>query len=70
MILQNFRGRFLIVRNLPLVLSDCYLSDVPLFFALHISCVMVPIGQYTHQERGLNKTIVTNPSTVEVSITL
>lgn len=30
---------------------------------------MVPIGQYTHHERGRNSTIVTNPSTVEVSIT-
>lgn len=38
--------------------------------ALQISCVMVPIGQYTHHERGLNKSMVTKPSTVEVSITL
>ena len=41
-----------------------------LCFALQISCVIVPMGQYTHQERGLNSSIVTNPSTVEVSITL
>ena len=39
-------------------------------FALQISCVIVPIGQYTHQERGLNNIMVKNPSTVEVSITL
>ena len=45
-------------------------GDGAMFFALHISCVMVPIGQYTHQERGLNKTMVKKPSTVEVSITL
>lgn len=38
--------------------------------ALQISCVMVPIGQYTHHERGLNKSMVKKPSTVEVSITL
>ena len=30
---------------------------------------MVPIGQYTHQDRGRNNTIVTNPRTVEVSMT-
>ena len=41
-----------------------------LIFPLQMSCVIVPIGQYTHQERGLNNSIVTNPSTVEVSITL
>ena len=35
-----------------------------------ISWVMVPIGQYTHHERGLKSTIVTSPSTVEVSMTL
>lgn len=38
--------------------------------ALQISCVIVPIGQYTHHERGLNNIIVTNPSTVDVSMTL
>ena len=38
--------------------------------ALQISCVIVPMGQYTHQLRGLNSTIVIRPSTVEVSITL
>ncbi len=40
------------------------------FLALHINCVIVPIGQYTHQERGLNKSIVRKPRIVEVSITL
>ena len=45
------------------------LSHVPAF-ALHINCVIVPIGQYTHQLLGLNNTIVTNPSTVDVSMTL
>ena len=40
------------------------------FFALQISWVIVPMGQYTHQLRGLNRTMVTSPSTVEVSITL
>ena len=30
---------------------------------------MVPIGQYTHHDRGRNNTIVKRPSTVEVSIT-
>ena len=39
-----------------------------LLFALQISWVMVPMGQYTHQLRGLNRTMVTSPSTVEVSI--
>ena len=49
----------------------CYgsLTDLP-FFALQMSWVMVPMGQYTHQERGLNSSMVTKPSTVEVSITL
>ena len=36
----------------------------------HTSWVMVPIGQYTHQLRGLNSTMVIRPRTVEVSITL
>lgn len=40
------------------------------YFILQISWVMVPIGQYMHQERGLNKIIVTSPKTVEVSMTL
>jgi len=35
-----------------------------------MSWVMVPMGQYTHQLRGLKGIIVINPSTVEVSITL
>ena len=39
-------------------------------FALQINCVIVPIGQYTHQLRGLNSAIVIKPSTVDVSITL
>ena len=45
-------------------------SALPCARALHIICVMVPIGQYTHQERGLNSTMVTMPSTVDVSMTL
>ena len=58
-----------------MILKVCQLAyycfcDVVTFFALHISCVIVPMGQYTHQERGLNKAMVRNPSTVEVSITL
>lgn len=58
-----------------MILKVCQLvyycfCDVVTFFALHISCVIVPMGQYTHQERGLNKAMVRNPSTVEVSITL
>ena len=44
--------------------ADCFL-----FFALQIICVIVPIGQYTHQLLGLNKSMVSKPSTVEVSIT-
>ena len=43
--------------------------DLPAF-ALQMSWVMVPIGQQTHQLRGLNSTMVARPSTVEVSITL
>lgn len=39
-------------------------------FTLQINCVIVPIGQYTHQLRGLNKIIVMKPNIVEVSITL
>lgn len=35
-----------------------------------MSCVIVPIGQYTHQLLGLNNTIVINPKIVEVNITL
>lgn len=41
-----------------------------LFFNLHIICVMVPMGQYTHQLLGLYKTMVIRPKIVEVSITL
>ncbi len=41
-----------------------------LLFALHIIWVMVPMGQYTHQLRGLNRTMVISPRIVEVSITL
>ena len=44
--------------------------DAVMFLALQISWVMVPIGQYTHHERGLNKIMVTKPNTVEVSMTL
>ena len=47
-----------------MLFAGCYLDEEPAFLALHISCVMVPIGQYTHQERGLNSIIVTKPSTV------
>ncbi len=47
-----------------------YFCDQVTCLALQISCVMVPIGQYTHQERGLNKSMVTNPRTVDVSIML
>ena len=39
------------------------------FLALHMSWVMVPIGQYTHQLLGLKSTIVIRPRTVEVSMT-
>lgn len=49
---------------------NSYFCDEFLLLTLHISCVMVPIGQYTHQERGLNSAMVRIPSTVEVSITL
>ena len=42
----------------------------PLSRARHTSWVMVPMGQYTHQVRGRKNTMVTRPSTVEVSITL
>lgn len=38
--------------------------------ALQISWVMVPMGQYTHQDRGLKSTMVTSPRMVEVSMTL
>ena len=49
----------------------CLLKDYAFpFRALQISWVMVPIGQYTHQLRGLNSTMVISPRTVEVSITL
>ena len=37
---------------------------------IQIPCVIVPMGQYTHQDLGRNRTMVTKPSTVEVSITL
>ena len=50
--------------------SECCTACFHLHFALQINCVMVPMGQYTHQLRGLNSTIVTNPNTVDVSITL
>ena len=35
-----------------------------------VNCVMVPIGQYTHHDRGLNNTMVIRPSIVEVSMML
>ena len=38
--------------------------------AVQISCVAIPIGQYTHHDRGRNRAIVMRPSTVEVSMTL
>ena len=54
----------------PKALFYIHLPSNYLFFILHIACVMVPIGQYTHHERGLNNTIVTIPNMVEVSIIL
>ena len=50
--------------------SHCPAGRSFLLFALQISWVMVPMGQYTHQLRGLNRTMVASPSTVEVSMTL
>ena len=50
--------------------SPCLAGRSFLLFALQISWVMVPMGQYTHQLRGLNRTMVASPSTVEVSMTL
>ncbi len=32
-------------------------------------CVIVPIGQYTHQDRGRNRTMVKRPKTVDVIMT-
>ena len=67
-------GRFGLSRKKDVPGSVSYFAygfcDVVTFLALHISWVMVPIGQYTHQERGLYKIMVKSPSTVEVSITL
>lgn len=37
---------------------------------LQIVWVMVPMGQYTHQDLGLKKTMVISPNRVEVSIRL
>ena len=45
-------------------------AQEPAAWALHIICVMVPMGQYTHQERGRNRTMVARPRMVEVSMTL
>ena len=47
-----------------------FFCDETACFPLHMSCVIVPIGQYTHHERGLKRIIVTSPKTVDVSITL
>ena len=44
--------------------------EEPAARALHIICVMVPMGQYTHQERGRNRTMVASPRMVDVSMTL
>ena len=40
------------------------------FLTRQMSWVIVPMGQYTHQERGLKRSMVISPNTVEVSITL
>jgi hypothetical protein len=45
-------------------------AQEPAARALHIICVMVPMGQYTHQERGRNRTMVARPRMVDVSMTL
>ena len=62
------------VRRCKVCMTDifcCFLTAYPFpFRALQISWVMVPIGQYTHQLRGLNSTMVISPRMVEVSITL
>ena len=65
---MNYHPLFYYIFSIPcFYFSFC---DEVTFFALHMSCVIVPIGQYTHHERGLNRIIVTNPRTVDVSITL
>ena len=62
------------MRVLLTFFSYIYLLQEPALqapaFALQINCVIVPIGQYTHQLLGLNKIIVIKPKIVEVSITL
>ena len=60
----KYSNRFISYTLLFVVLS--------FLFALYLQMdwVIVPIGQYTHQERGLNKTIVMRPSNVEVNIRL
>lgn len=45
-------------------------EDNSLYLPLQISCVVVPIGQNTHHERGLYSIIVIKPITVDVNITL
>ncbi len=59
-------------RNPPprLICRDIQFCGLAAFLALHMSCVIVPMGQYTHHDRGLNSIMVINPSTVDVSITL
>lgn len=41
----------------------------PFARADEISCVIVPMGQNTHQERGLNSSMENRPITVDVSMT-
>ena len=50
-------------------INSCYLLWA-WFFTLHMVWVIVPIGQYTHQERGLKSTIVIKPINVDVSMIL
>ena len=47
-----------------------YVYLLGLYFALEINWVIVPIGQYTHQDLGLYKIIVITPNIVKVSIML
>ena len=39
-------------------------------FALQMNCVMVPMGQYTHQERGFHSNREIRPNTVDVIMIL
>lgn len=40
------------------------------FFSLQINCVIVPIGQKAHHERGLKKNITIKPISKDVNIRL